>query len=258
MGLRIKLMDAMFTEKMMGRIKFLIYILTLLLCLAGCDVEEPFEVEKTAPEIDLKAFTALDFPSSDGSHWEYESDNGEISYNAIVSGTKNVAGDTVRILETDAKMPIDYNSAIYGLPIRYFYFTKDINSYIEYGFDLWVDFLGESGDTYFQRYNPKHIAWSFPLYEGKEWVVSRSYIEPYFTYIRKVVSDNENVSVPAGNFSSVFHVQELVIAENQADGFMIANYWLVKGKGIIKYDYIDPYSDSVVTYKLRRFSENKR
>lgn len=233
------------------------YILTLSICFAGCDVEEPFEVDNSVPTVDQNTFTAIDFPSADGNYWEYVTEDGQSSYTATISGTKNIAGDTVRILETDAKTPIDYNSASYGFPIRYFYFIKDLRSYIEYGYDLWVDFLGESGDTYFQRYQPKRLAWSFPLYEGKEWIVSKTYTEPYYTYTRKVISINENVSVPAGNFSNVFHIQEVITAEGQPDVFVIANYWLAKGKGIIKYDYVDPYSNGVITYKLRRFSENK-
>lgn len=247
-----------FTDTVRMRLNFALlfmYILAFSAFFLGCDAEEPFEVENSIPATDPKAFTALDFPSADGSSWEYVTEDGQNSYTATISGTKNIAGDTVRILETDAKMPIDYNSAVYGFPIRYFYFTKNLDTYLEYGYDLWVEFLGESGDTYFQRYQPKRVTWSFPLYEGKEWIVSRSYTEPYYTYTRKVVSINENVSVPAGNFSNVFHIQELVSAEGQPDAFIIANYWLAKGKGVIKYDYVDPYLDDVITYKLRKFSE---
>jgi len=228
------------------------------LSIIGCEVEEPFEVEDSVPIVDPKSFTALDFPSADGDSWEYVTPDGKISYNATISGTKNIAGSTVKIFETNASMPINYNSAIYGFPIRYIYFTKDLQSYIEYGFDLWVDFLGKSGDTYFQRYQPKYIIWSFPLYEGKEWIVSKSYIEPYFTYTRKVISINENISVPAGNFSNVFHIQEWVSAENQPNSDVLANYWLVRNKGVIKYDYVDPYSGNVVTFELRKFSESKK
>lgn len=236
----------------------LIYLFIISLLIIGCEVEEPFEVDNSVPIIVPNTFTAVDFPSADGSFWEYVTEDGKNSYIATISGTKNIAGDTVRILETDAKMPIDYNSAVFGFPIRYFYFTKTIQSYVEYGYDLWVEFLGESGDTYFQRYQPKRVVWSFPLYEGKEWIVSKTYTEPYFTYTRKVVSINENVSVPAGNFSNVYHIQESVLAEGQSDVFVIANYWLVKGKGIIKYDYVDPYLNGFVTFELRKFSENKR
>ncbi|MGB9596176.1 MAG: hypothetical protein ACPL7B_07825 [Candidatus Poribacteria bacterium] len=239
-------------------ILLIICIFAFSIYFTGCDVEEPFEVEGSVPTLDSRAFTALDFPSADGDSWEYVTNNGEISYTATISGTKNIAGSTVRILKTDANIPTDYTSAAFGFPIRYFYFTKDLHSYLEYGYDLWVEFLGESGDTYFQRYQPKRVAWSFPLDEGKEWIVSKSYTEPYYTYTRKVISTNENVSVPAGNFSNVFHIQESVSAEGQSDTFVIANYWLARGKGVIKYDYVDPYSDGVITYELRRFSENKR
>jgi hypothetical protein len=225
------------------------------LSLIGCDVEEPFEVDNSVPVVNSNSFTAIDFPSADGDSWEYATTDGQTSYTAKISGTKNIGGNTVRILETDSTAPTDYIGAGYGFPVRYYYFTKDLGSYTEYAFDLWVEFLGESGDTYPQRYQPKHITWSFPLYEGKEWTVSRFYVEPYFTYTRKVVSASENVTTPAGTFTDVFHIQESVSAENQPGTSVIADYWLVKGKGIIKYNYVDPISTITVTYELRKFTK---
>ncbi len=221
------------------------------LSLIGCDVEEPFEVDNSVPVVIPNSFTTSDFPSAEGDSWEYATTDGQKSYTAKISGTKNIGGDTVRILETDSTAPTDYIGAGYGFPVRYLYFTKDLGSYTEHAFDLWVEFLG---NTFFQRFQPKRIAFSFPLYEGKKWTVSRFYIEPYFTYARKVVSASENVTTPAGTFTNVFHIQESVSAENQPTTSVIADYWLVKGKGIIKYNYVDPILTSTVTYELHKFS----
>jgi len=225
----------------------------LLICfvsiyLTGCGSDDPFDSQDSTPVEIPNSLTAIDFPTAEGDSWEYVS--GEQSYTAKISGTKNIGGYTVRIMKTDASAPMDYTGAEYGFPVRNYFFTKDSSTYTEHAFDLWVDFLN---DTYFQRYQPKRVIWSFPLYEGKEWTVTSLYTEPKFTYTRKVVSVSESITVPAGTYTDVFHVEESVSIDTQPGVALISTYWLVKGVGVIKYQYADPISLSNVTYELRKF-----
>ena len=227
----------------------------LLICfvsiyLTGCGSDDPFDSQDSTPVEIPNSLTAIDFPTAEGDSWEYVS--GEQSYTAKISGTKNIGGYTVRIMKTDASAPMDYTGAEYGFPVRNYFFTKDSSTYTEHAFDLWVDFLN---DTYFQRYQPKRVIWSFPLYEGKEWIVSSLYTEPKFTYTRKVVSASETVTVPTGTYAGVFRVEESVSTDTQQGSGLISVYWLAKDVGVIKYQYIDSTSLNPITYELRKFKK---
>ena len=240
-----------------GEFKAPFIISWLLICftfiyLIGCGSEEPFDNQDTTTVKQPNSLTAIDLPTAEGDSWEYVND--EQSYTAKISGTKNVGGYTVRIMETDANVPVDYTGAGYGVPVRNYLFTKDSDTYTEHAFELWVDYIN---DTYFLRDLPKRVIWSFPLYEGKEWTVSKSYTEPAFTYTRKVVSASESVPVPAGNYTGVFRVEEYISIDTQLDTELISVYWLAKGVGVIKYQYIDFLSLSTVTYELQRFTKGK-
>ncbi len=149
--------------------------------------------------------------------------------------------------------PVDYFSSMIGLPIHDSFFTKDVDSYTEYAFDLWLAALD---DTFFQRNSPTRILWSFPLYVGKEWTVSKSRSEPEITYTRRVVSDNGILTVPAGTFESVYYVEEYV----SIPGFMTgedasSKYWIAPDVGVIKYEYIDPFLETTRTCELGDFTK---
>ncbi len=226
-------------------------ILLLLVSLIGCGAEDPMEDQDTTPLIDPSWFTAIDFPTADGISWEYIDSGKTYTYTTRVKGTQNLSGETVRILESNSDIPIDYTGTLYGFPVRKYMFTKDLNQYKEYAFELWVDVIN---DSYTEKYIPERVAWSFPLYEGKEWTVLKPYTEPLFIYTRRVVSANENISVPAGNFSQVFVVEEFVLSDNQQNLGLVSTYWLAKGVGVIKYQYMDSSNVRVVTFELNNFA----
>lgn len=234
------------------------YVILMLLVFSiffvGCEVDDTIEDQNNTPLIDSSWFIALDLPTADGNSWEYISSDKQYVYTSRISGTQNMNGATVRVYESNSDFAVDYEGASYGFPVRRYMFTKDINQYKEYAFELWID---SWNDTYSQKYIPERVAWSFPLYKDKEWTVTKQYTEPAYIYTRKVVSGNENVTVPAGNFTQVFLVEESVSIENQQDFGVISSYWLAKGVGIIKYQYVDSSTLSIVSYELNRFSSNK-
>ena len=149
--------------------------------------------------------------------------------------------------------PVDYFSSIIGFPIHNSFFTKDVDSYTEYASELWLDVLD---DTFFQRNSPRRILWSFPLYVGKEWTVSKSRSEPEITYTRKVVSDNGVLTVPAGTFEDVYYVEEYIsIAGFTTDEEAPSKYWIAPDVGVIKYEYVDPFFEITQIYELGDFKK---
>jgi len=231
---------------------FIFYISTILcLFIVGCSDDNPFEPQDSTPVDIPGSLKAIDFPTADGNSWRYVSaDNHE--YTARISGTKNVGGFTTRIMVTDSETPFDYIGSIYQHPVRKINFTKDVDSYTEYAFELWLDFLD---DTFFQRYLPKRMVWSFPLYKDKEWIVSKFYTSPELTYTRKVISNSENLIVQAGNFSKVFYVEEYASSESSSDQLLIGKYWIAPNTGIIKYEFYNPLADANVGYELKEFKK---
>jgi len=244
--------DISYLARKLFIVLFIICSVLVSICFLGCGSEEPFDKQDNTPVEIPNSITAIDLPSAEGDSWEYATPDSISTYTAKIAGTKNIGGYTVRILQTDSQAPVDFTGAGYGFPVRNYFFTKDSDTYTEYAFELWVDFLN---DTYFQRYIPKRIEWSFPLYEGKEWIVSKLYTEPAFTYTRKVVSASESITVPAGTYTGVFRVEESVSSDTQPGVAVIFAYWLVRGVGVIKYQYPDPISTSDIIYELRKFTK---
>ncbi len=149
--------------------------------------------------------------------------------------------------------PVDYFSSMIGFPIHDSFFTKDVDSYTEYAYELWLDVLD---DTFFQRNSPRRILWSFPLYVGKEWTVSKSRSEPEITYTRRVVSDNGVLTVPAGTFEDVYYVEEYVdIAGFTTGEEEPSKHWLAPDVGVIKYEYVDPFFETTQTCELSDFKK---
>ena len=221
----------------------------------GCG-ESPFEEEDSVPDEIPGALTAFDFPTADGSTWEYVSTDGEHTYTALIDGTRNVGGRVVRIKENDSDDPVTQLGVMFGLPIRNSFFTKDLDSYTEHAFDLWLATLD---DTFFQRNLPKRVVWSFPLYAGKEWTVSESYTVPEIIYTRRVVSDNNVVTVPAGVFENVYYIEEQSLFVGFADEEQLppSKYWIAPGVGVVKYEFADPFFNVTTAYELRAFEEGR-
>ncbi len=230
-----------------------IYYILFIVCLLfpGCDSENPLELNK----IDLsKNLTAVNFPTADGTEWVYISSDGTHSFTVKVSGTRNVGGYVTRTMEINSELPVDFIGSVYGFPVRKIHFTKDLDSYNEYAFELWLDF---ADDTYFQRYLPKRVIWSFPIYECKEWQVTKFYTFPGLTYTRKVISGNNTISVQAGKFDNVFYIEEYVSTEVDTEKQLIAKYWITANIGIVKYQYLDTQDGSIKEYELFKFKKAK-
>jgi len=230
-----------------------IFLALLAVIISGCG-ESPFEPQDSAPVEMPGALTAFDFPTADGSLWEYVSVDGEHTYTVRIDGTQNVGGVAVRIQESDSEIPITQQGLLFGVPVRNSFFTKDIDSYTEHAFDLWVASIE---DTFFQRNLPKRVLWSFPLYVGKEWTVSKSFNAPEIIYTREVVSDSNVVTVPAGTFSNVYYIEENSVFAGLLDEEQLppSKYWIVSDIGVIKYEFWDPFFNVPTTYELSKFEQ---
>ena len=227
----------------------------LIVTIAGCDEDSPFESQDSVPVEVPGALSTLEFPTADGSSWEYISTDGEHTYTVRIAGTKNIGGLAARIRESDSEIPITQLGLFYGFPIRNSFFTKDLDSYTEHAFELWLAMLD---DTFFQRNSPQRIVWSFPLYAGKEWIVSKSRTIPEFTYTRKVVFDNGVLTVPEGTYEGVYYVEEYVsMADLPTDEEIPNKYWLAPDVGVIKYEYVDPIFSTTVIYELSDFKRGR-
>jgi hypothetical protein len=235
------------------------YVLCLascVLCLvnAGCGEGSPFEDQDSVPAEIPGSLLALHFPTANGCSWTYISADGEHSHTAKISGTRNIGGFAARVMEDDSDIPVDHLASLYGLPIRESLFTKDMDVYTEHGFELWS---ATWDDTFFQRNSPKRILWSFPLYAGKEWIVSESRAISEIVS-RKVVSDNGILSVPAGTFKNVYYVEEYVsIADIEGGEDMVNKYWLAPDVGVVKYEYVDYLSNTTKIYELSDFERGR-
>ena len=233
-------------------------ILGLLLCtmIIGCDEESPFEPQNSVPVEIPGSLSALHFPTAVDCSWKYVSADGEHEYTTKITGARNVGGIAAKVMENDSDIPVDQIALlINGLPIRMSLFTKDLDSYTEHGSELLIDF---QGNTFFQRYSPKRVIWSFPLYEGKEWEVSKLRLIPEITFTRKVISDNGVLTVPAGTFRNVYYVEEYIsIADLDTGEETPSKYWLAPDVGVIKYEYIDPILNTTQTYELSDFKNGR-
>jgi len=238
-----------------------LFALCFILCIivAGCSDEYPFDPQDSAPVVHAGSLSALNFPTADGSSWEYISIDGEHTYTTKVTGTRYISGFTTKGMESDSEIPVSDLAwlyqlyQLYGFPVRTSFFTKDLDSYTEHAIEFWVDFLDE---TYYQKVLPKRVLWSFPLEVGKEWTVLKSYGVPEVTYTRKVVPADSIINIPAGTFRNVFYVEEYVsIANAPNDEQIPGKYWLAPDVGVIKYEYVDLISGVTVTYELSKFSK---
>lgn len=236
--------------------RYWIFLLAPLLLVLGCGEGSPFDTEDSIPNEIPGELLAKDFPTTDGSIWEYISPADEHIYTMQINGIKNIGGSATRIQESDSRLTISQMGVFYGVPIRNSYFIKDLDSYTEHAFDLW---LAAIDDTVFQRHSPKRLLWSFPLYKGREWIVSESHIKPEIIYTRRVISDKNTITIPAGVFSDVYYIEETVFFAELLPEEQIApsKFWIAANVGIIKYEYFDPILNTTVVYELNDFREGK-
>ncbi|MFC1714986.1 hypothetical protein ACFL6S_15060 [Candidatus Poribacteria bacterium] len=235
---------------------FALFFALFAIIIVGCG-ESPFEEEDSVPVEMPGALSALDFPTADGSLWEYVSVDEDHTYTVQINGIRNLGGSVVRIQESDSETPVTQLGALYGLPIRNSLFIKDLDAYTEHAFEFW---LANVDDTVFHRNLPKRVLWSFPLYVGKEWesIFSEWLFGPEIIYTRKVVSDKNIITVPAGIFDGVYYVEEQAPVDDllpDSEEIPPNKYWIAPGVGIIKYEFLDPFFNVTVAYELRTFEK---
>ena len=221
-----------------------------LICLilsSGCGENSPLDHQDSFPQVPAGSLTALQFPTGNGCRWKYQLVNGNHSYTLEISGTKNMGGDTVRILKNDSLVPIDQIASLYSYPVSSSFFKKDLDSYKEYAYDL----LLSTDQNYTIKNIPKRVVWEFPLYVGKEWEVGKTQT---IIYTRKVISSKNTLGMPAGTFDNVYYVEEYANIPESSDFTLPPNkYWLVPYIGVIKYEYTDLSSGFTNIYQLAEF-----
>jgi len=243
------------------------FLATLLLtiCLIGCGEDGIFDVDWDAtPPEKPSGLLALEFPTTNGSEWEYVDAKGN-THTLRIDGIKSINGVTHRILENtvgkgntsegetanaDKKVAItDFyaanalylriNGALVSnpFPISAIYFIKTTDSYIESAFDAYIEFWEDP--IWHQKHFPTRKLWQFPLQVDAEWEVFQNAF-PEITTTRKVVEDKVEVTVPAGVYNNAYLVEEHAFSAGEQPILEKPNrYWVVPDVGVVKYEYTD-------------------
>ena len=99
------------------------------------------------------------------------------------------------------------------------------------------------------------------MYVGKEWesIFSRWVFGLEIIYTRKVVSDKNIVTVPAGTFENVYYVEEHTFFGDFPDTEELSpnKYWIAPNVGIVKYEFVDPLFNVTTAYELNTFEEGR-
>ncbi|MAE19910.1 hypothetical protein CMK12_13450 [Candidatus Poribacteria bacterium] len=166
-----------------------------------------------------------------------------------------------------------------GIPIYATFFSKSATKLEERAFDL---FFGKALPPIMHQVHPTfRKLWVFPLKSGVEWTVFEKTKSPTVRIKRKVIQDQVQITVPAGNFTGGYLVEEII--EGKEEFSLITNpeqddpergqdpeeekpktaakatkllpaarYWVVPNVGIVKHQYF-PKADQPVTYELKSY-----
>lgn len=263
------------------------FTIILLSCLFGCSEEGVFE--KTAdlsdyPSPEEYEFSAVDFPSANGSSWTYIETELQVEYTEKIDGVRNINGTTCRRLKhqllggtTDFLssngfyLTADGEYAFRPYPVSATYFKKDLDSYTELAFEiclkgpdnLCVDEEDSEGkpvvhDTFKQEHFPPRKLWAFPMQVGNEWTVFKKPTNVAITVVRNV-ADIVPVTVPKDSYPNAYLVEERLYfggTIDKIDKEPDALYWVVPGVGVVKYQYyirvVDP--PQIRTFELKEAS----
>jgi hypothetical protein len=250
------------------------------MCFIGCGEDGIFDVDwnETPPE-KPSGLSALEFPTKNGSAWEYVDAQGN-THILRIDGIKSINGVTYRILENTAKnsstsegegtesdssiaiadfyaanaLYIKINGAFVQqpFPISATYFIKTKDAYIEGAFDAYIEFLEDP--TWHQKHFPTRKIWQFPLQVGTEWIVLQSGF-PEITTTRKVVADKVEVTVPAGTYNNAYLIEEHAFINGGQPLLEKPNrYWVAPDVGVVKYEFTDFTSTpgDVKVYELNK------
>ena len=238
-----------------------IYVFTSMLIfvvfILGCGENGLFDADTNLPdELPPKpaGLTALDFPTANGSLWTYSDTDTGVRHTLSIDGVRDINGTINRRLKNSTRdtttdvfaangwyIRLDGEYARAPLPIITTYFFQTTDAYIETAFDAFVEFL--DNPTFHQKHFPTRQLWQFPMQLNTQWVVFRTSTTPQFTTIRRVVSDRESITVPAGTYKNAYLIEEFTYmgeADNPPpDEAPTARYWVVPNVGVVKYEYTD-------------------
>ena len=225
--------------------------------------------EVNIPPLSPRDFLAVDFPTNNGSSWTYVAMDTGHEFTSRVEGTRDIGGFTHRqmtIRELRFQQPPNFNlmpvdhlsaNALYfrfnsddyfgvAFPISATYFEKTPQAYLEAAFDALIPGLENS--VLHEKHFPYRLIWDFPLKLGKEWIVFEKTTDPEIRVLRRVVSINESVSVPAGAYNAYLIEEEIegvegtgrVESDTEEPEFIpTARYWVVRNVGVVKYEYTE-------------------
>ena len=244
-------------------------LLPLFWCvLFGCGDEGLVDPhgETTLPAPERVGLHAVDFPTVTGSAWTYVNVETEQEFTRRVAGTRDISGTTHRQMtfseltsedsEDISLETVDHLAANayylrldtefyedFPFPIFATYFFKTAHGLVESAFDMYLPDSENVGflSIYHQKHFPPRRLWDFPLEVGKEWVVFEKTAGIPVTVTRYVASDNEQVTVPAGTYTTYVVYEEAVYGDSpEPSVFLIsppAIYWIAPEVGIVQYRY---------------------
>ena len=243
----------------------LIILISLLVACGDEGLVDPHG-ETTLPPPETTGFHAIDLPTAPGSAWTYVNVDTNQEFTLRVEGTRDISGTTHRqltISELTTEDPDQFRieavdhlvaNAYYlridteffdGFPFPIFatYFAKTPQALIESAFDMYLPSVDNPGFLRIshRKHFPPRRLWDFPLEVGKEWVVFEKTAGIPVTVTRYVVSDNEQVTVPAGSYSTYVVHEEVVYGDSpEPSVFLIsppAIYWIAPSVGVVQYRY---------------------
>ena len=243
-------------------------ILFLLLILCSCGDEGLVDPhgETTLPPPETTGFRAVDFPTATGSAWTYINVDTNQEFTVRVEGTRDISGTTHRQMtfselttpEPDQfsleavdhlvanayylRINTEFHDA-FAFPILATYFFKTSQALVESAFDMYLPDPQNPGflQIYHQKHFPPRRLWDFPLEVGKEWVVFDKTAGIPVTVTRYVAGKNEQVTVPAGTYTTYVVHEEVVYGDSPKPSvFLIsppAIYWIAPSVGVVQYRY---------------------
>ena len=244
-------------------------IILLFLLLVGCGDEGLIDPhgETTLPPPETRGFRAIDLPTAPGSAWTYVNvDDLHQEFTLRVEGTRDISGtthrqltisgitteepDQLRVEAVDHLVANAYYLRIdteffdgFPFPIFATYFSKTHQALVESAFDMYLPSVDNPGflRVSHRKHFPPRRLWDFPLEVGKEWVVFEKTAGIPVTVTRFVVSNNEQVTVPAGSYSTYVVHEEVVYGDSpEPSVFLIsppAIYWIAPSVGVVQYRY---------------------
>jgi len=263
--------------------KLVLFYLTIIFVsyISGCSEEGVFDKEPELSDYPYPKeydFTALDFPSANGSSWTYIEPESGIEQTLKIEGVRDINGITCRRLKHQlVGTPTNFLSAnsfylkadgeytFRPYPVSATYFQKDLEYYTEYSFEICLPGPDDScidpkdgeenstqHETFKQEHYPPRILWKFPIQVGNKWTVFKKPTPETVTVVRNV-ADVVSVKVPSGSYPNAYLVEERLYFGQPVERKPDALYWVVPNVGVVKYQYyvFTTQEPTVRTFELK-------